>query len=329
MGLPNKLTLAHLPTPVEKLERLSTALGKELYLKRDDFTGTDLSGNKVRKLEFALQEALDQGAQVLLTCGGLQSNHARATAVAARKLGLDCHLVLRGRPQGPDHGNLLLDQLLGCTFTFMEPEDFNDGHLQVMATLKAAYDEKGTPAYVIPMGASNAIGTFGYAAAYEEIRQQEDALAAPFDTIVCAVGSGGTHAGLVLGNVLGGSRHRVVGVPIAEDSHFFEPLVTHLVTDCLHQVAPQTALPHQAVTFLDGYAGRGYALNTPEELDFIRHIAREEGFILDPVYTGKAFRGLVTAIQKNAGIFADSQRILFIHTGGLYGLFPKSEEFSF
>ncbi|MEN1760119.1 D-cysteine desulfhydrase family protein [Anoxynatronum sibiricum] len=329
MGLPKKLTLAHLPTPIEKLERLSATLGKELYLKRDDFTGMELSGNKVRKLEFALQEALEQGAKVLITCGGLQSNHARATAVAARKLGLDCHLVLRGRPQGPDHGNLLLDQLLGCTFTFMEPEDFNDGHLQVMATLKAAYDEKGTPAYLLPMGASNAIGTFGYAAAYEEIRLQEDTLEAPFDTIVCAVGSGGTHAGLVLGNMLGGSRHRVVGVPIAEDSRLFRPIVTQLTTECLDRVAPGTPLPSEKISFLDGYGGRGYALNTPEEMTFIRRIARDEGVFLDPVYTGKAFRGLVTEIEENTGFFADSQRILFVHTGGLYGLFPKSPEFLF
>ncbi len=326
MTLPKRLHLAHLPTPIQHLERLSEKLNKDIYLKRDDHTGIEFSGNKVRKLEFAVQEALDQKAEVLITCGGLQSNHARATAAVARRLGLDCHLVLRGTPELPDHGNLLLDLLMDVNITYMEPEDFNDHHMEMMRALKAEYDASGKPAYLLPMGASNAIGSFGYMAAYEEILLQELNMETNFDTIVCAVGSGGTHAGLVLGNLIHGNKHRVIGVPIADDSAFFQPIVHGLVEECLSRISPDTEIPGDALQFLDGYAGRGYALNTPEELTFIRKLAIDEGVILDPVYTGKSFRGLVTEIEK--GTLADSEKILFIHTGGLYGLFPKAGEFN-
>ena len=325
MTLPKRLQLAHLPTPIQPLERLSKKLGKDIYLKRDDHTGIECSGNKVRKLEFAVQEALDQEAKVLITCGGLQSNHARATAAVARRLGLDCHLVLRGRPNLPDHGNLLLDLLMNVKITYMDPEDFNVHHKEVMDSLKAEYENRGKKAYLLPMGASNAIGSFGYMVAYEEILLQEMNMETNFDTIVCAVGSGGTHAGLVLGNLIHGSKHRVIGIPIADDSTFFRPIVQGLVEECLQRISPDTDIPEDALQFLDGYAGRGYALNTGEELEFIRQLAIDEGVILDPVYTGKSFRGLVTDIEK--GILADSEKILFIHTGGLYGLFAKAEEF--
>jgi D-cysteine desulfhydrase len=325
MSVPKRISLAHLPTPIQRLERLSEDLGKEIYLKRDDYTGIEVSGNKVRKLEFAVQEALDQGAKMLITCGGLQSNHARATAAVARRLGLDCHLVLRGSPRYPDHGNLLLDQLLGVQITFMDPDDFNNHHMEKMTSLKQEYDKQGKPAYLLPVGASNAIGSFGYMAAYEEILLQEIAMDVSFDTIACAVGSGGTHAGLVLGNALHGSRHRIIGIPICDDVAYFEPIVRGLVSECLLRISPQTVLSEESIEFLDGYAGRGYALNTPEEMDFIRRLATSEGVLLDPVYTGKAFRGLLTEIKK--GTLPDARQILFIHTGGLYGLFPKSGEF--
>lgn len=326
MTLPKRLHLAHLPTPIQPLDRLSRKLNKDIYLKRDDHTGIEFSGNKVRKLEFAAQEALDQGAQVLITCGGLQSNHARATAAVARRLGLDCHLVLRGTPELPDHGNLFLDLLMDVSITYMEPEDFNDHHMEMMRALKEEYDASGKPAYLLPMGASNAIGTFGYMAAYEEILLQEMNMETNFDTIVCAVGSGGTHGGLVLGNLVHGNKHRVIGIPIADDSTFFYPIVHSLVEECLARISPKTEIPENALQFLDGYAGRGYALNTPEELTFIRQMATDEGVIFDPVYTGKSFRGLVTEIEK--GTLAEAEKILFIHTGGLYGLFPKADEFN-
>jgi D-cysteine desulfhydrase len=326
MTLPERISLAHLPTPVKHLERLSATLNKDLYIKRDDHTGIEVSGNKVRKLEFAVKEALGQKADVLITCGGLQSNHARATAAVARQLGIGCHLVLRGAPEGPDHGNLLLDQLLGVDITYMEPEDFNAHHMAKMQELKELYATQDKIAYLLPIGASNAIGSFGYVAAYEEIMLQEIAMDVTFDTIVCAVGSGGTYAGLVFGNLLHGRRHKIVGIPICDDSAYFTPIIETIIEGCTAMIQTDQRFSSDDINLIDGYAGRGYALNTPVELSFIQSIARGEGILLDPVYTGKAFRGLVEEIRK--GTFDDSKCILFIHTGGLYGLFPKSAEFN-
>ncbi len=318
MNLPKCISLANLPTPIQPLERLSAELGVSISVKRDDFTGMEVSGNKVRKLEFAVALALEQGADVLVTCGGLQSNHARATAAVARKLGLECHLVLRGKPEEVE-GNLFLDLLLGAKVTFLEAEVFNSSHLEVMEELKRNYERMGKKAYLLPMGASNAIGSFGYFKAYKEILSQDIF----FDNIVCAVGSGGTQAGLVLGNILHGYKHQVYGIPIVDDSRVFGPVVRGLVGECLNLMGMDSAFDEEAIKFLDGYAGRGYALNTREELAFIRNIARLEGILFDPVYTGKAFRGMVEEVKKGTL----QGRTLFIHTGGLYGLFPKAMEF--
>ena len=325
MVFPKRIPLAHLPTPIQRLDRLSEELGVELLIKRDDFTGMEMSGNKVRKLEFSLGEALRQQADVVITCGGLQSNHARATAAATRKLGLRCHLVLRGDPALPYNGNLLLDHLFGAAITFLNEKTFNEKHETVMEELKEFYAQQGDHPYLIPMGASNPIGTFGYAAAYEEILEQEAGMSRLFDVIACAVGSGGTHAGLVLGNVLSGMQHRILGIPITDDGSVFDPVVRSLVHQCLNQVSPGSDVPREAVHFMSSCAGRGYALNTEEEMTFIREFAQLEGILLDPVYTGKAFRGLVEEIRK--GSLKEAHRILFIHTGGLFGLFPKGDLF--
>lgn len=325
MGFPGKIDLAHLPTPIRRLDRLSSRLGRDIFMKRDDMTGIGVSGNKVRKLEFVAAEALDAGAGVLVTCGGLQSNHARATAVTARRLGLGCHLVLRGIPGAHEGGNHFLNRLLGAEITTVEPELFNTDHPRIMEDIGAGYASRGVKPWIIPMGASNPTGTLGYAAAYEEILRQEETLDGPFQTIVCAVGSGGTHAGLVLGNLLHRRRHRIVGVPVCDDARYFRPLVEGLVSECLERLDSRVSLSEDDLEFIDGYAGRGYALNTREELDFIVAMASGEGILLDPVYTGKAFRGLVT--ESRGGALESAGRTLFIHTGGLYGLFSKAGEF--
>lgn len=325
--LPGRIPLANLPTPVHKLENLSRSLGVQLFLKRDDMTGAEASGNKVRKLEFVVHQALGEGAKVLITCGGLQSNHARATAVVARRLGLDCHLVLRGRPEGTWGGNLLLDRLLGATFTFLPEDEFTEGHPEAMEEAGRRFLARGRKACLIPMGASNPTGTFGYAAAYEEILKQEACLEAPFDVIACAVGSGGTYAGLWLGSILHGSRHRILGIPVCDSGAVFTPIVRELVMKCLERLSAAPSLEGSLPEFVDGYVGRGYALNTPEEMDFITEIAGSEGVILDPVYTGKAFMGLLS--EMKAGRLPDARRVLFIHTGGIFGLFPKAAEFRF
>lgn len=322
--LPERVKLAHLPTPVEFLPRLSRETGRNIFVKRDDFTGFEVSGNKVRKLEFALHEALSQGARVLITCGGLQSNHARASAAVARKKGLLCHLVLRGDARTETQGNLLLDALFGARITHLPPQRFQEASGEMMEALKARYDKEGLPAYILPMGASNAIGTFGYAAAYEEILSQEGT--PPYDAILCAVGSGGTYAGLVLGNILHGRRHRILGVPVCDDAAYFREITKGLVEECLLRLGVEAQVREEDLRFLEGFVGRGYALTTPAELEFLQEMARKEGLLLDPVYTGKAFRGMVESLETSD--LEGAERILFLHTGGQFGLFPMAADFS-
>lgn len=322
--LPERLHLAQLPTPIQKLDRLSNELGVNLYIKRDDFTGTEVSGNKVRKLEFAAAEALAQGAKTLITCGAVQSNHARATAAVARQLGLDVHLVLRSDENPPLEGNYLLCTLLGAEIHLLSPETFGETFEQVMADIKADCDEKGRPGYILPIGASNAIGNFGYCQAYQEILEQEAELGLNFDRLVCAVGSGGTYGGLFLGNLLSGGSKSILGFSISSEAAYFQNEIARIVNGSLNRLGLQESVLPGDIQINDLYAGRGYALSTPEEMAFIQAIARADGLLLDPVYTGKAFRGLLSEIkiQRQSGQLQASDNILFIHTGGLMGFVP-------
>ncbi len=321
LSLPERLPLANLPTPIERLDHLSEAFQKEIFIKRDDFTGFELSGNKVRKLEYALAQALNQGAKTIITCGAAQSNHARATAVAARKLGLNVHLVLMSHGEPKLEGNFLMNKLLGAEFTFLEPEPFVNHHLETMASLKKDYDAKGELAYLLPMGASNGIGTFGYCHAFEEILSQEKAMGLNFDTIVCTVGSGGTFAGLFLGNHLTKSNKHILGFSISASSDYFKRQVDAILGESLELINHPPHSFHDDLSILDGYAGKGYAISQPEELAFIGQFAKDTGIILDPVYTGKAMHGLVDHLKN--GYLADAQQILFVHTGGQMGFIPK------
>ena len=319
MPLPRRLPLASLPTPLAPLPRLSRLLGgPEIWLKRDDHTGVELSGNKVRKLEFAIQEALDTGCDTLITCGGIQSNHARATAAAAARLGLKCVLVLNAQPNPAHQGNYLLDEWLNAEVRLIRPEDTPD-RMKIMEGVRDELAAQGRKGYILPVGASNGIGAMGYVAAVQELCEQEAALGFRFDAIVCAVGSGGTFAGLVLGKARSGHPGTVYGIPIADDAATFRPVVHGQLQEAMTVLGESYPIGAQDLNFLDGYAGRGYALSRPEELETIRLVAHEEGVVFDPVYTGKAMHGLLAELRK--GTFAGAKRILFIHTGGLFGVF--------
>lgn len=326
MTIPDKLSLAHLPTPIDQIRRIELPRGKKLFLKRDDQTGTELSGNKIRKLEFLLYDALEQGCDTLITCGGVQSNHARATAAAAAKLGLRCSLVLSSPTRVLPAGNLLLDKLFGATVQLVSPRDFGERLEEIMQQLADEATDRGAKAYQIPVGASNPLGTFGYFLALQEILDQERALGISLDTIVCSVGSGGTYAGLVFANQLLQAGKKIVGINISQTADHFR-LITQQLWQGFSQIAEVNEDLTEPLHILDGYAGRGYALNTAEEVDFVRDFARETGVVLDPVYTGKAMRGLMESLKQNHRLFEASEHILFIHTGGLFGLFPKAEEF--
>jgi len=317
MKMPERIRLANLPTKIEKLERLSQELGKNIWIKRDDQTGMEVSGNKVRKLEFAAKEALDRGCNHLITCGGIQSNHARATAAVAAKLGMGCTLVLRGEDKEDREGNLFLETLMGAQVVFVTPEEFENSLDEVMEGLKAQLALDGKKGYILPVGASNGIGSFGYLNAYNEIAAQEKELGLKFDAIVATVGSGGTFAGLYAGNIMDGGMRDVIGFNISSTAEYFRERVAELLNEMKNYREINFDVREEDILIIDGYPGLGYALSRDEELQFIKWLARLEGLVLDPVYTGKAMYGLVQEIK--AGNLDKYGNILFIHTGGIFG----------
>lgn len=325
--IPERIQLANLPTRIEKLERISKKLGgPAIYLKRDDQTGSEIAGNKIRKLEFSLREALNRGCDSVITCGGIQSNHCRATAAAAARLGLKCNLVLRGDEKAESDGNLFLDDLLGATIHFITAEQYRHERQQIMEDIQEQLIREGYHPYIIPEGASNGIGAFGYYAAMEEILQQEKQLGLSFDAIVVAVGSGGTYAGLFLAAKLLGLEKAIYGFNVCDDSEYFRKAISQVLEESKTYLDSSFTFSPGEINIVDGYVGRGYALGRPEERQLIRELATMEGVVLDPVYTGKAFYGLTEEIKK--GRFREHKNILFIHTGGLFGLFPQHHEFA-
>jgi D-cysteine desulfhydrase len=326
---PPHLDLARTPTPIQQLARYGEKLGVELYLKRDDLTGAELTGNKVRKLEFVFADALAKGANTVLTCGGAQSNHARATALAAAKLGLHCRLILRTPdPSSPPlpEANLLMDRMAGAEIVWITPEEYRMRH-EIFAREATELKRKGRTPYVIPEGASNALGSWGYIRAAGELKQDIDQLGwsqRPV-TIICATGSGGTAAGLILGARLHNLNARIVGINVCDDRDYFVRVIGEICEEAISTY--NLAVPfsrEQDIEIIDGYVGRGYALSRPEELSLLCDMARTEGVFLDPVYTGKAFYGMIQELGKDPKIFGD--RIIFLHTGGIFGLFAVTQE---
>lgn len=323
-----KLRLGNFPTRIERLEKFSTIVKEHIYIKRDDQTGTEFSGNKIRKLEYSINEAINNDCDTLITCGGIQSNHARATAAAGIKLGLKSVLVLRSDEKPELEGNYLIDKIMGADVRIISSEDYRERRQEIMENILKELEAKGRKGYIIPEGASNGVGTFGYLACFKEILEQEKEHGIVFDTIVTAVGSGGTFAGLYLGNKLTNSGKKIVGINVCDTAEYFKERVSEILKEVKTYI-PDTEfeISKDDMCIIDGYVGDGYAVSRTEELDFICDFAEAEGIVLDPVYTGKAMRGLYTEIKK--GTFKDSKNILFIHTGGLFGLFSKRDQFGF
>lgn len=326
MKIPGRIMLANLPTKIEKLERLSQELGgPSIYIKRDDQTGTEVSGNKIRKLEFSIAEALSLGCDYLITAGGLQSNHCRATAAAAAKLGLKTCLVLRKNEQAEIDGNLFLDKLFGAEIRYTNPKD--EELTDILQQVRIDAESRGFKPYIIPVGASNGIGAFGYFQVIEEIAQQEKEMGIQFDMIVSAVGSGGTYAGLFLGKKVLNHPASICGINVCDTAEYFVQIIDGILQESLQYLNMELSYTNKEIQIIDGYVGRGYALSSPDELKFLQKLAKLEGVILDPVYTGKAMFGLTEEIKQ--GRLKEYHNILFIHTGGLFGLFPQKNEFEF
>ncbi|MFQ5646388.1 MAG: 1-aminocyclopropane-1-carboxylate deaminase/D-cysteine desulfhydrase [bacterium] len=316
LSLPRSVPLAQTPTRIEYLSRLSEELASvKLSVKRDDLTGTALTGNKIRKLEFLLPDALEKGCDTLITCGGIQSNHARATAIVAARFGLKSILVLRGKEPEIPLGNLLLDKLVGAEIRWITLKQYQQV-MDIMGEIAADLKRKGRKGYVIPTGGSNAVGSLGYLkAGFEIAGQTQDN---PPDLIVTPVGSGGTMAGLLGGIKLSGLPSRVIGFCVCDSARYFQEEIHSILKEMEYRFRLDLKIEKDDITIFEDYIGPGYALSYPEEIDFIRHVARAEGLILDPVYTGKAMHGLVSEIKK--GTFSDASEVLFVHTGGIFGL---------
>ncbi len=323
-----KISLANLPTRIDKLERLSEDWGINLFIKRDDQTGSELSGNKIRKLEYLLKHAIDNNYDTLITTGGIQSNHCRATAVAATMLGLKCELLLRSGDNPKIEGNYFIDRLLGAGINFCNADEYRDSRDEIMNKIgERLFKERGSKCFIIPEGASNALGSLGYYEAMSEISKQEKLTGTVFDTVVVAVGSGGTYSGLCTANKELSLGKRVLGFAVASDREYFTNKIHNINVEAGEIAGLKSVFTEDDIEINDKFIGIGYALSRPEELAFIRHIASREALILDPVYTGKAMYGLYNEIKE--GKVPCGSNVLFIHTGGLFGLFPKQDQFVF
>ncbi len=311
---------AHLPTPLEPLPRLGAALGIDLWVKRDDCTGLAGGGNKTRKLEFLLGEALDQGADTLITQGAVQSNHVRQTVAAAARYGLKCEVILEERTgsKATDYmgsGNVLLDRLLGANPRFV-PAD-TDMNAAMEETAAAVRQAGGTP-YIIPGGGSNPVGALGYADCARELVVQADAQGLRIDRLITATGSAGTQAGLVAGMALISADIPILGIGVRAPRARQEENVFKLACQTADLLGQPGRVTREMVVADCDYVGAGYGLIDQAVIDALTLTARTEGLLLDPVYSGKAMKGLI-ALSKQGQFKGET--VVFLHTGGAQGLF--------
>ncbi len=308
---PPREPLATLPTPLHDLPRLTALLGgPRLLVKRDDLTGFALGGNKVRKLELFLADARAHGADVLITCGGVQSNHCRVAAAAAARAGMRSILVLSGqRPERPT-GNLLLDELFGAELIFVDSRGERASRMDALAREARG---KGHRPYVIPLGGSTPLGAYSYVEAARELASQCSALGVTPSAIVHSSSSGGTQAGLVVGCLAAGLATRVVGISADETREDLGRMVADIAELLAKQLGLQ-APGHDAIEVLDDYVGDGYGVSTPASEEAARLFARHEGIVLDPTYSAKAAAGLIDLIRR--GRFRRGETVCFWHTGG-------------
>lgn len=316
------------PTPLEAAPNFSKALGGKvnIYIKRDDLLPGAAGGNKTRKLDFSIAEALEQGADTIITCGAVQSNHCRLTLSWAVKEGMDCHLVLEERVKGSykqeASGNNFLFQLLGVKSVRVVPGGSN--MMEEMQKTAEELKAKGRKPYIVPGGASNPVGALGYVNCAEETLRQLFDMQLKIDAMVVPSGSAGTHAGIVAGMVGNNAGIPVLGMDVSRPKAVQEELVHKLASEVSAKVGGP-AIPREAVECFDEYVGPGYSLPTDSMVEAVTLLARTEAILLDPVYSGKACAGLIDQVRK--GRFAPGSNVVFLHTGGSPALYAYQETF--
>ncbi|MFK9090790.1 1-aminocyclopropane-1-carboxylate deaminase/D-cysteine desulfhydrase [Bacillus salipaludis] len=312
----DKIMIANLPTKIEKVHFFSKDFDKSVFIKRDDQTGMATSGNKLRKLEYLLNDAQNKKCDYLITNGGIQSNHARATAVMAAKYKMNSLLILKEDKKGKTEGNLFFNKLVGSKIKMLDEQQYQNLP-SIIKDLKEELIDSGHNPYVIPMGGSNGMGALGYLDAYYEILNQEEQLGIEFDTIVVTNGSGGTYAGLFYGNKESKRNKTIIGMSVLNQREQAARDIVHILEDMNQYRDSHFRFSATEINIIDRYIGLGYGKSQMNELKFIEKFAQEEGIILDPVYTGKSMYGLYHELKN--GNLQESQNILFIHTGGIFG----------
>jgi D-cysteine desulfhydrase len=319
-----RVELGFFPTPLEPLQRLGQSLGIQLDIKRDDYTGFGGGGNKVRKLEYLMADAVRQGINVIITTGGHQSNHARMVAAAARKFGMKPVLVLRGNPPQSYQGNLLLDKLFGAELEFLDPDGYFTQIADAMQAHADAASARGEKALIIPLGGATPLGALGYVRAVEELDAQLKARGQrPPDVIVAPTGSGGTLAGLYVGARQYWPQTNIVGISVSAKAPWFQDRISAMAQDCADLLQwPQRWTPED-IWIEDNFVGTAYGVPSVGGIDAIYRVAQTEGVLLDPVYTGKAMHGLISLVQE--GKIQPNSRVIFVHCGGSPALYPFAQ----
>lgn len=326
-----RLTLSHLPTPLEYAPRLTQVLGgPQIWVKRDDLTGLALGGNKLRKLDFFMADALRHNADCIVTMGPLQSNHVRLTTAASRACGLDCYAVLLGDPPQSAKGNFLLDQMLGLNCIYvsgaMDQVPFGLVDRKIQETM-TRLEKEGRRPYLVPTGGIGPLGELGYCLAVEEMVEQTQRIGIPFEHVVVTVGSRGTIAGLLLGIARLNLKTKVTGISANVEGtceSFGIPRPDETAAEAGKLIGLNLKVPMANYKILYDYVGKGYSMPTEAGIEAIKLAARAEALLLDPVYTGKAMAGLVDLIR--GGYFTKKDTVIFIHTGGTPGIFLNSVE---
>lgn len=316
MKIPEKLNLAHLPTPLEKIKFRD----QEFLIKRDDYTGSDFLGNKIRKLEYLLYEAKKEKADVILTCGGDQSNHARATSSAAAKLGIKTRLYLWGEEKKIADGNLFLDKMYGADIVYLNKNEFEDVD-NIMTEERRKLNKKGRRVYVIPAGGSSTLGIWGYISFVNELKNQIQVK--NIDGIFSACGSGGTAAGLLVGAALNKFKLKIYTVNVLLPKEIIRKKILQLAEGAVLDFKLPVKIDESQLEIVDGYSKEGYKNISDAKIKLITGFAHSTGILLDPAYTGKAFFAYNKLILNKAR----NKRIIFLQTGGIYGTFPKRTDF--